>query len=95
MQTKNKVRKIILHGGGEYLKGCAELDAVVTNIIITAYGTPEDNGRAERMNRTIKNAVSTKLTHLGAPTHPYSESFYAVCKAKHCVPRLGHSTTPQ
>lgn len=47
-QTECKVRKIILDGHREYLKGCTKLDADGINISLTASYTPEEMvGRSE------------------------------------------------
>lgn len=58
---ESKVRKSILDGGREYLKGCTELDVDWIYISTTAYYMLEENTREERMDRTVTTAVRTML----------------------------------
>lgn len=94
-RTKSKLKKTVLDSAREYLKGCTELGADGIDIGTTAYYRPEEDGHAERMNRTVKNAVRTIRIHSGAPANLCAECLYAVCKANNHVVRAEHSTTPQ
>lgn len=60
MQTENKMRKITLEGGKEYLKSCTELSDDAICISNTDYFTLEENERAERMNCSVKARCETR-----------------------------------
>lgn len=51
------MKKFIFKGDRYYLRGCTEFEVDGINICSTTIYTPEENGRAERINRTLRNAV--------------------------------------
>lgn len=58
-KTDCMVKNIVLHGGIKFVKGSKELQADGIKISTIASYTPEENERAESMNRTIKNDAVT------------------------------------
>lgn len=87
------MRNIVLDGGNESLCGTKDLELDRIEIGTTVPYSPQENGRAESMNRTIKNGIRTLLIHSGAPVRYWVELVYAVCKAQNSIDRLGSSKT--
>ncbi len=59
--TGNRVKRIVLDGGEEYLKTVRTRESEGIDIDKSARYTPQENGRAERMNRTLKNSIRAML----------------------------------
>lgn len=74
-QTDRRLRRIALDGGRKYIKKKNELEEDGIEICVTAAYTPEENGGAERMNRTINNAVRTMLLYLDALANLWVDCF--------------------
>lgn len=62
-------KKIALDVDKKYIKEFADLQTNEEEICMTVRYTPEENGRSERMSRTIKHAIRTMLKHLGVPAN--------------------------
>ena len=86
-QTGRKIKKLRSDNGGEYrydpfLKVCRE-EGIVRHF--TVRGTPQQNGVAERMNRTLVTKVRCMLSHAGLSKAFWAE---AVIYASYLVNRL-------
>ncbi|GFZ19218.1 hypothetical protein Acr_27g0009570 [Actinidia rufa] len=86
-QTGRKIKKLRSDNGGEYrydpfLKICQE-EGIVRHF--TVRRTPQQNGVAERMNRTLVTKVRCMLSHAGLSKAFWAE---AVSYASHLVNRL-------
>lgn len=62
-ETESMVKKTMHNCGREYPKRCTELETDGIDNTISAYCTPEKNGPAKRINRTIRKTVLAKITH--------------------------------
>lgn len=75
--TGKKVKRFRTDNGGEYMK----LDALLAESGIvretTVAGTPQQNGRAERMNRTLGEKISCMLIDSGLQPHFWGEALAA------------------
>ena len=75
-QTNHKVRVVRTDGGGEYCNQDMEAYLKGQGIVhqrTTAY-TPQQNGKAERLNRTLLERVRAMLAHSGLPKDLWAEA---------------------
>ncbi|KAG5868994.1 hypothetical protein JTB14_004769 [Gonioctena quinquepunctata] len=75
-QKEVKVKAMRLDNGGEYISN-SFISYCRKNCIISEYTipyTPQENGTAERMNRTLLNKIRTKFIDSGAPKELWCEA---------------------
>ncbi len=93
-QTGRKIKAIRSDGGGEYLSN--EFKGFMTQNGIhhqqTCAYTPQQNGVAERMNRTLKDLVRAMLFHRNVPEEFWAE---ALCTAAYIRNRVTTKSLPK
>ena len=74
---KKKLVRLHCDGGGEFLND--ELTSFLrengTELTVAPPGTPEYNGLAERLNRTLRELVACMLLHSGAPQYLWNFAY--------------------
>lgn len=93
-QTGNQVKRMKLDGGGEYEKATDILRASGVEIDISAPYTPNENGRAERQNRTLLNSIPSMLHHAGLPREFWAEALQVAIDVRNMVPKTNKSISP-
>ena len=92
LETGRQIKKVCSDNGTEYVND--DLQAYYANAGIinqrSAPYTPAQNGRAERLNRTLVEGILSLLAHAGAPQHPSKE---AATSFVHAYNRRTHSAT--
>jgi hypothetical protein len=97
-QSNERVKAIRCDNAGEYkaLAKTLERDGMVVEFT-TAY-TPEQNGVAERLNRTLITKVRAMLMEAGLPQWLWGEAAYTACYLHNRTPRYYpgyHVATPK
>ena len=79
-QTERKVKYLISDNGTEFHSGEFEKYCRDAGIIrhYTTVGTPQQNGVAERMNRTLLERTRCMLSHAGLPQSLWAGSYYSM-----------------
>ena len=95
-QTKEKVQTVRSDGGGEFVNNdlSAWFDSKGIRHETTVAYTPEQNGRAERLNRTIAEPARTMLHAAGLPLSAWEECFKTSCYLRNRLPTTGRPKTP-
>ena len=96
-QKQTTVGEFHSDNGGEFMS--TEFKAYCTRKNIkksTTYAyTPQQNGIAERMNRTLFNAVRSTMLHAGASPRLWNHALMAACHTiNRATLRVGHLLTP-
>ncbi|GLI60516.1 hypothetical protein VaNZ11_002522 [Volvox africanus] len=95
-QTGDKVRRIHTDRGLEYVN--EELASTLRDMGIfhekTAPYTPQQNGAAERLNRTLEECVRTMLADSGLPQEMWSEAVITANTLRNVSPTKGSNLTP-
>lgn len=75
-QTENKIKKIRSDNGGEFIVSTLNDFCNETGIQhqLTTSHTPQQNGRAERMNRTLREKAKCLLFHAELPKNYWTEA---------------------
>ncbi len=86
-QTGRKIRAIRSDGGGEYMsdqfKNFLEKNGIHHQQ--TCAYTPQQNGVAERMNRTLKDLIRAMLKHKNVPTEFWAEALVTAAYVRNRV----------
>ncbi|KAA1087994.1 hypothetical protein PGTUg99_050213 [Puccinia graminis f. sp. tritici] len=94
-QTGNRMKKLVTDGGGEFcnktLSGLLESAGVQHNI--SPPYTPQQNGIAERANRTILSMTRCILLHSNLASEWWAEAVKTSCAITNCLPSLSKSRT--
>ena len=98
-QSNEKLQAIRCDNAGEYkaLAKTLEQDDGVAVEFTTSY-TPEQNGVAERLNRTLTTKIRAMLTEAGLPQWLWGEAAYTACYLHNRTPRYYpgyHVATPK
>lgn len=72
-----------------------DLETMGIEILVTVKYSLQENGRAERMSRTIKDTIRKILLTSGAPTYTWAECLYAVRDACNLVGRPQQEKKPE
>ena len=95
-QLDLKIKRLRSDRGGEYdstsLRKFCELNGIVHEV--TAPYTPEQNGIAERKNRTLKDMMNAMLISSGMPTNMWGEAILSACYVLNRVPHKKLDKTP-
>lgn len=93
-QTGHCVKRVRTDQGTEYFgfsKYCKQQGIVHE---LSAVYTPEQNGRAERLNRTLMERTRALLQDYNAPKVLWSEAVKVACMTRNCIPSEGKTCTP-
>jgi Integrase core domain/GAG-pre-integrase domain len=97
-QTGRKIRVLRSDNGGEYMSTefTKHLEQGGIKHELSVPYTPEQNGVAERLNRTLLNSVRTMLKHMDCEKKWWTEAVTTACYVKNRVTsaRLPSNTTP-
>lgn len=93
-QTGRLIKSVTVDGGGEYEKALVPLSNGGIEVYESAPYTSEENGRAERMNRTLMNCIRASLRHSGLPDKYWAECLGSVVDARNHVPKAGCKVAP-
>lgn len=95
-QTGHKLKALRSDRGGEYVNLALEELYAERGITAqtTAPYTPQQNGVAERYNRTLAERVRAMLTDAGAPREMWGEAVVAANYLNNLVPADGKAKTP-
>lgn len=93
-QTSQKLQKIRFDRGSEYfqLKGWMADEGIVPQP--TPAGTPQANGRAERLNRTLIERVRALLHQFDLPVSLWHFAIQVAAYTRNMTPSVDMSTTP-
>lgn len=96
-QVSKVIRKLRSDNGGEYISSELEEYLKQCGIIhqTSAPNTPEQNGLAERMNRTIVERARSVLIAAGLPKVFWAEAVATVAYLINRSPTRGHGKTPE
>jgi hypothetical protein len=90
------VLKVRCDNGGEYVnegvKGFFASNGI--NYQTTIAYTPQQNGKAERLNRTLLERVRAMLSDAGLPPSLWGEAVYSACFLRNLSPMAGKDKTP-
>ncbi len=78
-QTGNRVKCVFIDGGGEYEEAVTILADDGVDVITSAPYTSQGKGRAEKLHRTLHDAVLAMLSHTGLPAEFWAECLMAAC----------------
>ena len=95
-QTGRKLRYFQSDRGGEYLQG-AFVNALKTAGVIHRFSNtecPEQNGVAERFNRTLVESVRSTLAATGVSHSHWGECLKAACYVYNLLPHSARSVVP-
>lgn len=95
LQTELNVKLNVLDGGKEYLEGAETLEADGIEIKKSAWYISQENGRAERMNRTINHALRAMLINTGAPVNYWAECLCTVANIRNRILRSNRLKNPE
>jgi Reverse transcriptase (RNA-dependent DNA polymerase)/Integrase core domain/GAG-pre-integrase domain len=93
-QTGGEVKRVRTDQGTEYYgldKFCKSTGVVHE---LSATYTPEQNGRAERLNRTLIERVRALLLQFKAPKILWAEAIQVASLVRNCVPVAGDTRSP-
>jgi Reverse transcriptase (RNA-dependent DNA polymerase)/gag-polypeptide of LTR copia-type/Integrase core domain/GAG-pre-integrase domain len=95
-QSGKKVKKVRTDRGGEYLNGVLDEFFKKKGIVhqTTAPYTPEQNGAAERLNRTLNDRVRAMLIDASVDTELWAEAMYTANFIRNRSPAAGVDKTP-
>jgi transposase InsO family protein len=95
-QTGERVRKVRTDNGGEYINDYLGEFFKSKGIIheTTAPYTPEQNGKAERLNRTINEKACALLADAGLEQNLWGEAVMTANYARNRSPSTGKDKTP-
>lgn len=95
-QTGMKIKVLHADGGGEYISGAfkAVLDAAGIILETTTPDTPESNGIAERLNRTIYERVRCMLLDGALPATLWAEAASTVVYTLNMLPTKAVDLSP-
>jgi Integrase core domain len=96
--TGRKIRTLRSDNGGEYLSRAFKDHLVehgITHQLTVPY-TPQQNGAAERLNRTLLNSTRSMLKHMNCDKVFWAEAVTTACYIKNRVTTTGlpNNTTP-
>ena len=95
-QLNKNIKRLRTDRGGEYdgasLKKFCELNGIIHEV--TAPYTPEQNGVAERKNRTLKDMMNAMLISSGMPSNMWGEAILYACYVLNRVPHKKSDKTP-
>ena len=83
------MKKIVIDGGKEYISEAEALETEGVEVDKSDRYTPQENGRVQRMNRTLKNSIRAMLINSGAPAKYWAECLYAAADARNSLIRAG------
>ena len=97
-QTGRKIKALRSDGGGEYISAEFKtyLDDNGISQQLTVAHTPQQNGVAERMNRTLKDLMRAMMLHKSLPEDLWAEAISTAAHIRNRVTSQGlpPNTTP-
>jgi hypothetical protein len=95
-QSGHRVKRFRSDRGGEFVSGDSGAYFASKGIIqeLTAAYTPEQNGKAERFNRTLMERARTLLVDSGLPMLVWGEAMHYACDCHNVIPKQGESKSP-
>jgi len=95
-QSGARVAKVVMDGAskGDYAAAVQLLEADGIEFDVSAPYTPAENGRAERINRTLIGAVRASLAHAGLPKEFWAECLANVVYVRNAILKTGKKKTP-
>lgn len=96
-QFENPIKIIRSDRGGEYLDQELQTFLKKEGVIFqcTVPGNPQQNGVAERKNRTLLDAIRTNLISKNLPKFFWAEALYHANNTFNNIPKRAHSRTPR
>lgn len=95
-ELSSKVKVVRSDRGGEYTSG--QLQAFFSSKGIqhqlTAPYSPEQNGKSERLNRTLEDRVRAMLYTSGMPANLWAEAMCTAAHIRNLAPVTSHAVTP-
>jgi transposase InsO family protein len=95
-QTGLQVKAIRSDRGGEYINQTLQDYLKKKGIVqqLTAPYSPEQNGKAERLNRTLVERVRSMLHSSQVSKNLWAEAVVTANRIRNCSPTTGHTKTP-
>jgi transposase InsO family protein len=96
-QSGLKVKALCSDNGGEYTAGQFQLHLGSEGIAsqFSVVYTPQQNGAAEWLNRTVQDAVRTMLVQSGLPSSLWAEAVSYIVYTKNCSPHRAINDVPE
>ena len=95
-QKNKKIKRLRSDRGGEYssafFKKICEENGIIHEV--TTPSIPEQNGIAERKNRTLKDMMNAILISSGLPSNMWGEAILSACDVLNRVPHKKIRKTP-
>jgi Reverse transcriptase (RNA-dependent DNA polymerase)/gag-polypeptide of LTR copia-type/Integrase core domain/GAG-pre-integrase domain len=95
-QTGRKVKVVRTDRGGEYINGALDAYFKQKGIVHqhTVPYSPQQNGSAERLNRTLNDKVRAMLFDAQCDLSLWAEAMYSACHIRNVSPASGIDVTP-
>ena len=95
-QTSAKLQRMRSDGGGEYVNGTTELFCAEKGVVHekSAPYTPEQNGKAERLNRTLKDRIRAMLADANLPDSYWGYAAHYANNVRNVCPSTVQPDTP-
>jgi len=93
LQTNNKIKRLRTDKGGEYYNPSYFQSLGLVHETTAAY-TPQQNGVAERKNRTLEEMVNSMLSYSGLSDGFWGEAVLTACYVLNRVPMNRNESTP-
>jgi len=95
-QTQGRVLKITMDGAsrGDYAHAVKHLVGLGVEVHPTAPYTAMENGRAERINRTLNGSVRSMLAQAGLPEEFWAECLLHATAVRNVIPKANKSKSP-
>jgi hypothetical protein len=95
-QSGCRVKRFRSDRGGEFVSGDSGAYFASKGIIqeVTSAYTPEQNGRAERFNRSLMERARTLLVASGLPMAVWGEALHYACDCHNVIPKQGETKSP-
>ena len=95
-QLEKKIKILRSDRGGEYFPieftGFCEENGLIHQT--SAFYTPQQNGLAERKNRTLVDMINAMLMHAKLPTNLWEETLLTACHVHNRIPSKKTKTSP-
>ena len=95
-QLEKKIKMLRSDRGGEYFSNEFDLYCEQHGIIHhrTAPFTPQQNGLAERKNRTFTDMINSMLIHASLPNNLWGEALLTACHVNNRIPSMKTKVSP-
>ena len=96
-QSGTRVKRITMDGADktDYAQAVNKLSLEGVEFNPTAPYSPAENGRAERVNRTLNGTVRAMLSQAGLPEEFWAECLMTATQVRNCLPKADKKKSPE